>query len=52
MENIWQPVWLIAGVAHTNRDMMTGAFIGTEYAGQMKMEVFNEEGKIVPGQHL
>jgi mono/diheme cytochrome c family protein len=49
--------YLAASVAncrgcHTNRDMMTGAFIGTEYAGQMKMEVFDEEGKIVPGKHL
>lgn len=49
--------YLAASVAncrgcHTNRDMMTGAYIGTEYAGQTKMEVFDENGKIVRGKHL
>lgn len=36
---------------HTERDLMTGGYIGTDYAGQMKMEVFDENGKIVPGKH-
>ena len=49
--------YLAASVAncrgcHTNRDMMTGAYIGTDYAGQTKMEVFDENGKIVPGKHF
>jgi mono/diheme cytochrome c family protein len=38
---------------HTNRDMMTGAFIGPEYAGQFKMEIFDlEKGEIIDGKHL
>ena len=38
---------------HTDRDMMTGAFIGPEYAGNFKMEVFDmDNGKIMPGKHL
>jgi hypothetical protein len=37
---------------HTNRNMMTGAFIGPAYAGQFAMEVFDNSGKIVKGKHL
>ena len=37
---------------HTNRDMMTGAYIGTDYAGQTKFEVFDEQGRIIKGKHL
>lgn len=37
---------------HTERDLMTGGYIGTDYAGQMKMEVFDENGKIIPGKHF
>jgi len=49
--------YLAASVAncrgcHTNRDMMTGAFIGTEYAGGTKFEIIDESGKIVSGKHL
>lgn len=49
--------YLAASVAncrgcHTNRDMMTGAYIGTEYAGSAKFEVIDENFKIVKGKHL
>lgn len=37
---------------HTERDMMTGGFIGPEYAGGTKFEVVDENGKIIPGKHL
>lgn len=37
---------------HTNRDMMTGAYIGVDYAGQAKFEVFDEQGRIIKGKHL
>lgn len=37
---------------HTNRDMMTGAYIGTDYAGQSKFEVFDDQGRIINGKHL
>ncbi|MFI5237793.1 MAG: c-type cytochrome, partial [Ignavibacteriales bacterium] len=29
---------------HTNRDLMTGGYIGTDYAGQMKFDVMDENG--------
>ena len=49
--------YLAASVAncrgcHTKRDMMTGAYIGPEYAGGAQFEVFENTGKIVPGKHL
>jgi mono/diheme cytochrome c family protein len=49
--------YLAASVAncrgcHTNRDMMTGAYIGPEYAGGAKFEVVDENGKIISGKHL
>lgn len=49
--------YLAASVAncvgcHTNRDMMTGAFIGPQYAGGAKFELVDENGKIVSGKHL
>lgn len=49
--------YLAASVAncrgcHTNRDMMTGAFIGPEYAGGTQFEVVDESGKIIQGKHL
>lgn len=37
---------------HTKRDLMTGGWIGPEYAGQMAFEVIDTEGNIIPGQHL
>jgi mono/diheme cytochrome c family protein len=37
---------------HTRRDLMTGGWIGPVYAGQMAMEVSDEQGRIVPGKHL
>ena len=37
---------------HTERDMMTGAYVGTEYAGNQPFEVFNDEGNIIAGKHL
>lgn len=37
---------------HTERDLMTGAFIGPELAGGFPFEVFNEFGEIVAGKHL
>ncbi len=37
---------------HTNRDMMTGAFIGPDYAGQALFEVIDETGNIVKGKHF
>jgi mono/diheme cytochrome c family protein len=49
--------YLAASVAncvgcHSNRDMMTGAFIGPLYAGGAKFEVVDENGKIIRGKHL
>jgi len=49
--------YLAASVAncrgcHTKRDMMTGAYIGPEYAGAAKFEIVDENGKIVSGKHL
>ena len=37
---------------HTERDLMTGAFIGDELAGGFPFEVFNQNGEIVKGKHL
>ncbi|MBE0538815.1 MAG: cytochrome C [Ignavibacterium sp.] len=37
---------------HTKRDLMTGGYIGTDYAGQMTFEVLDENGKIIPGKHF
>lgn len=37
---------------HTMRDMMTGAYIGTDYAGNTPMEVFDDKGNIIKGKHL
>jgi mono/diheme cytochrome c family protein len=37
---------------HTKRDLMTGGYIGNDYAGQMSMEVLDEKGKTIPGKHF
>ena len=37
---------------HTKRDLMTGGYVGTDYAGQMSFEVLDENGKIIPGKHF
>jgi mono/diheme cytochrome c family protein len=37
---------------HTSRNMMTGAYTGPAYAGQMKFEVIDEKGQIVKGKHF
>jgi len=37
---------------HTKRDMMTGSYVGIDYAGDMQFEVLDENGKIVPGKHF
>jgi mono/diheme cytochrome c family protein len=38
---------------HTNRDMMTGAFIGEELAGSGRFEVIDmATGKIIDGKHI
>ena len=37
---------------HTERDMMTGAYVGTEYAGNQQFEVFDDNGIIIKGKHL
>ena len=37
---------------HTKRDLMTGGYVGTDYAGQMSMEVLDENGKTIPGKHF
>ncbi len=37
---------------HTNRDMMTGAYVGPYYAGQALFEVIDENGNIVKGKHF
>lgn len=36
---------------HTKRDLMTGGYIGTDYAGQMNFEVMDASGKIIPNKH-
>ncbi len=37
---------------HTQRDMMTGAYVGTPYAGNQPFEVFDEKGNIIKGKHF
>jgi mono/diheme cytochrome c family protein len=37
---------------HTKRDLMTGGYAGTYYAGQMKFEAFDENGNVLPGKHI
>ncbi len=37
---------------HTNRNMMTGAFVGPAYAGQGFFEVIDENGNIIKGKHF
>lgn len=37
---------------HTERDMMTGAYVGEEYAGNLPFEVYNDDGSILKGKHL
>lgn len=37
---------------HTKRDMMTGGYVGIDYAGDMQFEVLDENGKIIPGKHF
>lgn len=37
---------------HTKRDLMTGGYLGTYYAGQMKFEAFDENGNLIPGKHI
>jgi mono/diheme cytochrome c family protein len=37
---------------HTNRDMMTGAYVGPELAGPGRFEVFDELGNIIDGKHV
>ena len=49
--------YLAASVAncrgcHTKRDMMTGAYIGPEYAGAAEFELIDESGKIISGKHI
>lgn len=37
---------------HTQRDLMTGAYIGIDYAGNQPFEVMDNQGNIVKGKHL
>ena len=37
---------------HSERDMMTGAYIGPYYAGNAKFEVLDDKGNIIKGKHL
>jgi mono/diheme cytochrome c family protein len=37
---------------HTKRDLMTGGYIGTDYAGQMTFEVLDENAQTIPGKHF
>lgn len=37
---------------HTARNMMTGAYIGPDYAGNMIMGLINENGVETPGKHV
>jgi len=37
---------------HSQRDLMSGAYIGPELAGNMHFEVYDENGNIVAGKHL
>jgi len=49
--------YLAASVAncrgcHTKRDMMTGGYIGPEYAGGTQFEMVDAEGNFIKGKHL
>jgi len=37
---------------HTKRDMMTGGYVGIDYAGDMQFEVLDKNGKLIPGKHF
>lgn len=37
---------------HTKRDLMTGGYIGIDYAGQMTFEVLDENAQPIPGKHF
>jgi len=37
---------------HTKRDMMTGGWIGTDYAGEMAMDVIDEQGEVIKDKHI
>jgi len=37
---------------HSERNMMTGAYIGPHYAGNAKFEVLDDKGNIIKGKHL
>lgn len=37
---------------HTERDFMTGAYVGIDYAGNQKFEVLDDNGVIISGKHL
>ena len=37
---------------HTERNMMTGAYVGIDYAGNQQFEVMDNQGVIIPGKHF
>ena len=37
---------------HTQRNMMTGAYVGIEYAGNQQFEVVDDNGNIIKGKHV
>ena len=37
---------------HTKRDLMTGSYIGADYAGQFNLEVLDENDQPIKGKHL
>ncbi len=37
---------------HTKRNLMTGAYIGPEFAGGFEFELVNEKGKVIKGKHI
>jgi len=37
---------------HTERDMMTGAYVGIEYAGNQQFEIYDDKGNIIKGKHI
>lgn len=37
---------------HTIRDMMTGAYVGIEYAGNQQFEIYDDNANIIKGKHL
>jgi mono/diheme cytochrome c family protein len=37
---------------HTKRDLMTGNYIGPDYAGQFNIEVLDENGQPIKGKHF